>query len=308
MPTPYPGTVQQPDVENIYQPPKRRRTADLKLIVQLMEISISSCVHGVTCCALGRFMLDHFHLWQSRWIIPPGVPSIEKHAELIAAFLAGCLTGPATYGAALGGYSLVSEFRRRFPNMRFRVGIRVPYFLSNMPIWIIYFFVLWTLLAITGALDWGEITMDSRSYMEKHNITCISLFPALHHLALCLPSRGWDAFLNWLAGTLKLPIEGIWHPLRTVTLEVNSRWIPEWGVFGWEKLDMALDQDGFGMFEAIVVRWEIVPPVDAFRYMSTGLPRMKLLKRLRFGVDSFVRNREYFSEMRQALEATQSLG
>ncbi|KAH8796834.1 hypothetical protein DL96DRAFT_1643319 [Flagelloscypha sp. PMI_526] len=150
MGTPYPGTIRQPDVENIYQPPKSRRKYDLRLIVQLMEISTSSCVHAVTCCALGRFMLDHFRLWGSRWIIPPDAPSIDKHAELIAAFMAGSITGPAWYGTAIGGYFVYSELCSRYPNLRGRIRIPAPFDLVF--IWALYFVVLWTLLVIIGAI------------------------------------------------------------------------------------------------------------------------------------------------------------
>ncbi|KAH8796841.1 hypothetical protein DL96DRAFT_1689011 [Flagelloscypha sp. PMI_526] len=144
MPTPHPGTVRQLDVETIYPPPRQESPSNLKLIVQLIEISISSCVHTITCCALGRFLLDHFHLWHARWTVPPDAPSIEKHAELIAAFLAGCLAGPGTYGVAIVVDAIDTEIRRRRPLMR------LPE--TALVLWGIYFFALWTLLVITGAI------------------------------------------------------------------------------------------------------------------------------------------------------------
>ncbi|KAH8796835.1 hypothetical protein DL96DRAFT_1643320 [Flagelloscypha sp. PMI_526] len=97
-------------------------------------------------------MLDRFHIWDSRWIIPTSAPSVEKNAELIAAFMAGCLTGPATYGAAVGGYTVLSALRNKYPSLRTRMQFRIPTPLQDMPIWTIYFFVLWTLLAVTGAI------------------------------------------------------------------------------------------------------------------------------------------------------------
>ncbi|KAH8810476.1 hypothetical protein DL96DRAFT_1627295 [Flagelloscypha sp. PMI_526] len=94
-------------------------------------------------------MLDHFHLWKSNWIIPSDAPSIEKHAELIAAFMAGSLAGPALYG---GGHVAIAMI----PNVlegwfrKLRNRTRIP--ISDLPLWTWYFFVLWSLLAIIGAL------------------------------------------------------------------------------------------------------------------------------------------------------------
>ncbi|KAH8796849.1 hypothetical protein DL96DRAFT_1643354 [Flagelloscypha sp. PMI_526] len=144
MPTPHPGTIQEPDLENIYQPPKRRWPFDLLLSIQIVEISIGSCIHNVACCALGRFMLDHFHLWNSRWIIPPDAPSIEKHAELIPAFVAGCLAGPATYGGAVAADSFIIALRKR------HVQIRIPR--GDGGVWAIYLLSLWILMAVIGAI------------------------------------------------------------------------------------------------------------------------------------------------------------
>ncbi|KAH8831831.1 hypothetical protein DL96DRAFT_1589137 [Flagelloscypha sp. PMI_526] len=144
MPTPYPGTVQQLDVENIYPLPKSQWRYRMRTIIAVIEISIGSCAHTITCCALGRFMLDHFHLWHTRWSIPPDAPNIEKHAELIAAFLAGSLAGPGTYGGAVVFVAIDDELQRRWPQ------IRIP--TSSWVLWAIYFFVLWTLLVITGAV------------------------------------------------------------------------------------------------------------------------------------------------------------
>ncbi|KAH8825501.1 hypothetical protein DL96DRAFT_1817045 [Flagelloscypha sp. PMI_526] len=146
MPTQYPGTIQQPDVESLYQPPKKKLLLQrwILLTIQLIEISIGSSIHSVACCALGRFMLDHFHLWSSRWIIPPNEPSIEKHAELIAAFMAGCLAGPATYGAAAVSHTIIPDLRRRNVYVRIRT--------DDLGSWAVYLLVLWVSMAITGAM------------------------------------------------------------------------------------------------------------------------------------------------------------
>ncbi|KAH8796836.1 hypothetical protein DL96DRAFT_1009556 [Flagelloscypha sp. PMI_526] len=192
MLTPYPGTIQQPDIDSIYPPTKTRGKFNLRLIVQLVEISAGSCAHTVTCCALGRFMLDHFHLWHSRWIIPPNAPNIEKHAELIAAFMAGCLTGPAIYGAVVGASFFFSELRSRFPRLRARLRFRIPYPFSDSPIWILYFFVLWTLLAVTGAILHPRFQyLTVGSVLAVYGFGSLLLFPPSFSLTLYIIYNGY---------------------------------------------------------------------------------------------------------------------
>ncbi|KAH8796846.1 hypothetical protein DL96DRAFT_1643342 [Flagelloscypha sp. PMI_526] len=89
-------------------------------------------------------MLDHFHLWNSRWIIPPYAPSIDKHAELIAGFVAGCLTGPVTYGVSLIADFIIAALRKR------NMPVRIPP--GTWGIWLIYMSTLWTLMAIMAAV------------------------------------------------------------------------------------------------------------------------------------------------------------
>ncbi|KAH8800123.1 hypothetical protein DL96DRAFT_1637024 [Flagelloscypha sp. PMI_526] len=151
MATPHSGTIQHPDIESltVYRPPKRQCPFDIKLYLILFEISVGSCLHTITCCALGRFMLDHFHLWKSNWIIPSDAPGIEKHAELIAAFMAGSLAGPTLYGGGHVAVALIpTKIEAWYSNLRNRTQIPI----SDLPLWTWYFFVLWSLLVVTGAL------------------------------------------------------------------------------------------------------------------------------------------------------------
>ncbi|KAH8796823.1 hypothetical protein DL96DRAFT_1643301 [Flagelloscypha sp. PMI_526] len=186
MATPYLGTIQHPDIESliVYRPPKRQCPYDLQLPLILLEINVASCIHTITCCALGRFMLDHFHLWRSTWIIPSDAPGIEKHAELIAALLAGSLAGPGLYGGGHVADAMISaELDKRFRDLRRRT--RIP--IGNIPLWGVYFLILWALLAITGA-----VLHPRFHYLTAGSILGVYGFGALF---LFLPSFGLALFV-----------------------------------------------------------------------------------------------------------------
>ncbi|KAH8796837.1 hypothetical protein DL96DRAFT_1643326 [Flagelloscypha sp. PMI_526] len=142
MPTPKAGTVRQPDVEVLSSPSKKEWFKDLPLTIWLALLSAVSCVYCIISCALGRFFLDHFHLWPSRYTVPSDAPSLDKHAELIAALVAGCLTGPATFGAIILFYLFGDILIPR----------HMPSVLGRLPLLGICFFVILVLLAILGAM------------------------------------------------------------------------------------------------------------------------------------------------------------
>ncbi|KAH8824910.1 hypothetical protein DL96DRAFT_1682129 [Flagelloscypha sp. PMI_526] len=102
MPTPRDGTHQHPELESL--PPRISLLMkwqaitgiDIEFILWLLGLDAILCAYNIVACVLGRFFLDHFHLWKQS--IPPDARSIDKYGELIAAFLAGCLSLPATLG------------------------------------------------------------------------------------------------------------------------------------------------------------------------------------------------------------------
>ncbi|KAH8796819.1 hypothetical protein DL96DRAFT_1643299 [Flagelloscypha sp. PMI_526] len=129
-------------------------------------------------------MLDHFHLWNSKWMIPSDTTGIEKHAELIGALIAGSLTGPGLCACARGVTAIdTTKLEKLFRNLRNRS--RIP--IGNLPIWGMYFFVLWSLLSITGALLHLRFP-----YLTVGSIWGVYGFGAL---LLFLPSLGLALFL-----------------------------------------------------------------------------------------------------------------
>ncbi|KAH8813684.1 hypothetical protein DL96DRAFT_1625114 [Flagelloscypha sp. PMI_526] len=96
------GTVQHQDLGALPLPPgppylKYKYIWDDygKPTAWTLAITTAICTYNVSACALGRFFLDHFHLWNRT--MPPDVPNIEKHAEPIVALLAGALSPPLTF-------------------------------------------------------------------------------------------------------------------------------------------------------------------------------------------------------------------
>ncbi|KAH8813667.1 hypothetical protein DL96DRAFT_1685035 [Flagelloscypha sp. PMI_526] len=71
----------------------------IKFISWLLGITLAFTVYNIGACALGRFLLDHFHLWDRN--IPPDASELNKHAELIAALLASWLSTLAAIGVII---------------------------------------------------------------------------------------------------------------------------------------------------------------------------------------------------------------
>ncbi|KAH8823383.1 hypothetical protein DL96DRAFT_1713800 [Flagelloscypha sp. PMI_526] len=82
MPTPRPGTVQQ-DIESL---PVDRPKRTFHLIPHL-SWAVAVIVYSVASSALGRYMLDHYAIWNSP------IPQ-NSHGELIASVIAGCFISP----------------------------------------------------------------------------------------------------------------------------------------------------------------------------------------------------------------------
>ncbi|KAH8833431.1 hypothetical protein DL96DRAFT_1552381 [Flagelloscypha sp. PMI_526] len=82
MPTPRPGTVQQ-DIESL---PVGRPKRTFHLLPHLFW-AVATIVYSVASSALGRYMLDHYAIWN----LP--IPQ-NSHGELIASAIAGCFISP----------------------------------------------------------------------------------------------------------------------------------------------------------------------------------------------------------------------
>ncbi|KAH8817752.1 hypothetical protein DL96DRAFT_1623242, partial [Flagelloscypha sp. PMI_526] len=137
MPTPYPGTIRQPDLENLYVYPKQA-WCNVKLTCQFTAITLLISGYNVAACALGRFFLDHFHLW--RWSVPAGVTGFDKHAELVTAFVSSVIATPATIGVFWVVILILHEIEKR--------GV-IFQFSDRSLLWI-YIVVTWVLLALMG--------------------------------------------------------------------------------------------------------------------------------------------------------------
>ncbi|KAH8795129.1 hypothetical protein DL96DRAFT_1690426, partial [Flagelloscypha sp. PMI_526] len=88
-------------------------------------------------------MLDHFRLWDR--VIPPDVPKIERHAELIAALLAGWLSSPVAIGLLLILRFGVDSWLRR-AELKFR-------FLDHIStVVVVVLLSEWSLLLVAGAM------------------------------------------------------------------------------------------------------------------------------------------------------------
>ncbi|KAH8813697.1 hypothetical protein DL96DRAFT_1625164 [Flagelloscypha sp. PMI_526] len=108
------GTLRESDLESLKQssPAKKRWIPKkLKPTFWITLFTASCCGYNVVACTIGRFLLDHFRLW--KWTIPFDTPSIEKHVELIAAFVAGCLATPATFGLLFILISVDDQLKKR---------------------------------------------------------------------------------------------------------------------------------------------------------------------------------------------------
>ncbi|KAH8813705.1 hypothetical protein DL96DRAFT_1716012 [Flagelloscypha sp. PMI_526] len=163
MPTPKSGTIQQPDLEALYIPYKKvffqprlcaleidvvylqtrsKITDNVRFYLWVLFITGLFCGYNIAACALGRFLLDHFHLW--KWTIPSDAPSIERHAELIAAFLATFLATPTMVVVFLFLIWADHRLEDRDVNYQFQDH---SYSLVGA-----YVFANWAMMIVTGAM------------------------------------------------------------------------------------------------------------------------------------------------------------
>ncbi|KAH8824037.1 hypothetical protein DL96DRAFT_1818736 [Flagelloscypha sp. PMI_526] len=147
MPTPREGTIQHHELGTLYVPYSRSRVNAfindwLIPIAWLLPVTAAIAAYNIGVCALGRFFLDHFHLWNRR--ISSSASSLDKHAELLAVLLAGCLSTPVTLGLALAIFEVEDMLERK--------GRRIEILDSMVKAVVVLFFVNWILVPISGAI------------------------------------------------------------------------------------------------------------------------------------------------------------
>ncbi|KAH8824036.1 hypothetical protein DL96DRAFT_1818735 [Flagelloscypha sp. PMI_526] len=147
MPTPRVGTIQHPELGTLHTPYVKSRVNTVIrewtiFLLWLLGITAAVVTYNIGACALGRFFLDHFHLWNRR--IPSSASSLDKHAELLGVLLAGCLSTPLTLELILAIFKVEDISRRR--------GGTVEIIDSSDKAVALLIFVDWTLIPISGAI------------------------------------------------------------------------------------------------------------------------------------------------------------
>ncbi|KAH8813655.1 hypothetical protein DL96DRAFT_1715971 [Flagelloscypha sp. PMI_526] len=181
MGTPKPGTIQQPDLGYIYIPRIPRTRAQRfwsewgDLTVWLLGITLAFTSYNIGAYALGRFFLDHFHLWNR--VIPSDASKFDKHGELIAAFLAGWLSTPAALGLLNILAHGVDEWLER-RKIRFR-------FLDHLSAIVVAVLLTeWSILLATGAMLHPRFRyVDPVSLFGVYWFGSLLLMPTLGSLA-----------------------------------------------------------------------------------------------------------------------------
>ncbi|KAH8813707.1 hypothetical protein DL96DRAFT_1820965 [Flagelloscypha sp. PMI_526] len=166
MPTPKAGTLQQVDLETPHQ--ENRLPSMSPLIVGIIVSTAVFCGYNIAACALGRFMLDNYHIWA--WTIPSTASSIEKHAELIVAFVGSWLSTPATMGA-LVVYAKIDDVlvRRGSPSR-----------VNDYALFWLYVLVTWTMLVVLGAAFHPRfVHVTAGSMLGVYGFGNLILLPAL---------------------------------------------------------------------------------------------------------------------------------
>ncbi|KAH8834696.1 hypothetical protein DL96DRAFT_1701725 [Flagelloscypha sp. PMI_526] len=174
MVTPQEGTIQHQDLEALQLPPHSKpvkswlTTYSLKLIspsrneggsttrttALILACIAGVCAYNISTCALGRFFLDHFHLWTRT--MSPDAPTVEKHAELIVALLAGCVSVPLT----ILTFAIVDDLDRELWIQGWRFQIMN---IHNIIIWI-FVVVLISVLPTIAAMI----------HLKFHHVTPVS--------------------------------------------------------------------------------------------------------------------------------------
>ncbi|KAH8804092.1 hypothetical protein DL96DRAFT_1686755 [Flagelloscypha sp. PMI_526] len=104
--------VQTSSELNFMDEGKQRVKEWLVPLAWVLAITVAAAAYNIGACALGRFSLDHFHLWNRR--IPSNASSLDKHTELYAALLATCLSAPVSLGLIYAIFNTEAIISRRY--------------------------------------------------------------------------------------------------------------------------------------------------------------------------------------------------
>ncbi|KAH8795133.1 hypothetical protein DL96DRAFT_1723785 [Flagelloscypha sp. PMI_526] len=175
MATPRVGTTQQRDPETLRLTGSRvkyRIQEALSMIAWLLGFTAVSAAYHVGACALGRFFLDHFNLWERK--IPSNASPLNKHAELLAALLASCLSTPVAVGllyALLAVDNVIDRRRTKF------------LFLNNVSDAVFYVILTeWSLLPVSGLILHPRL-----EYVNPVSILGVYWFGSLVLLPISIP-------------------------------------------------------------------------------------------------------------------------
>ncbi|KAH8813670.1 hypothetical protein DL96DRAFT_1625075, partial [Flagelloscypha sp. PMI_526] len=160
--TPRVGTVQHLELEAQVQASdstmKRIIEDWLIPIAQLLGVTAAIAAYNIGACALGRFFLDHFHIWDRQ--IPTDASHINKYAELFAALLASCLSTPVAFGLIFMLFIYVDEFLDRL-EIKFQ-------FLDDATVS--------TMIIITFLTEWSLIPVAAAIFHPRfHSVNPVSL-------------------------------------------------------------------------------------------------------------------------------------
>ncbi|KAH8813695.1 hypothetical protein DL96DRAFT_1625161 [Flagelloscypha sp. PMI_526] len=189
MPTPKAGTIRQQDLEILPRRSKNDwRSQYLVPTLWLTLFTGAFCGYNVAACALGRFLLDHFHLWKRT--IPSDTPSIEKHAELIAAFVAGFLATPTAFGFFSALTWVDKELMRRKVKYQFLLQ-------SYASFWAEVFMVDLVAVTVTGAIFHSRFRqMGAVSILAVFGFGSLLLVPAVGFVVGVI-WVSWDLWRKW---------------------------------------------------------------------------------------------------------------
>ncbi|KAH8813652.1 hypothetical protein DL96DRAFT_500483 [Flagelloscypha sp. PMI_526] len=186
MGTPKPGTIQHPELEHIYISRTRAQRFWRNWVVPiawLLGITLAFTSYNIGAGALGRFMLDHFRLWNR--VIPLDTPKLDRHAELIAALLASWLSSPVAIGLLLILHFGVDRWLRRI-ELKFR-------FLDHIStVVVVVLLSEWSLLLVAGAMLHPRFQyVDPVSLLGIYCFGSLLLIPPLGSL-VGIGCRAWQ--------------------------------------------------------------------------------------------------------------------
>ncbi|KAH8813665.1 hypothetical protein DL96DRAFT_1625068 [Flagelloscypha sp. PMI_526] len=146
MGTPRVGTIQHSDLERVYIHHSAMSQFWREwgtFIAWLFGITLGFTAYNIGACALGRFFLDHFHIWDRT--MPPYASEIDRHAELIAALVASWLSTPGALGLLVILFT-VDDWLRIEMKAKFQF---IDYFSTIV---VVTLLTEWSFLLVAGAM------------------------------------------------------------------------------------------------------------------------------------------------------------